>query len=221
MSLCAYPDVAGTTNVSMSVEKDTYIISATGNVTYTLPLITANGITFLISRIDATGNTVTLAAQGGDLISETFGVTSSTKTIGTYRSFQIVSLDNVWYVLYRSNTSLASESYFSTGATSNNGSDFITSNSPISFYIPYVGSNIRVINYIVACVTLELTSPTITLAVNGGGTIKSSIITLTAPFTPRTATVILSDAEKALLPTGTSVLVLTFTNIRVYTFYMA
>jgi len=71
----------------------TYLVDATpGNITITLPLITADGTTFNIKRIDGVINTVTIVGTSGQTIDSSVSLSLSPGS-----NFRVTSLNDVWY----------------------------------------------------------------------------------------------------------------------------
>lgn len=84
-------------NTTMSQNYDTYIINASsGNITMTLPNITADGIQFLLRREDTSANTVTIIGTGGQLITTPSGTFTSINV--SYASDACMhSISGGWY----------------------------------------------------------------------------------------------------------------------------
>jgi len=70
--------------------------ATSGNVTITLPTASANaGYRFYVKRIDASGNSVSIARSGSDTID---GQTS-VNVVAQYDSYTVVSNGSLWYII--------------------------------------------------------------------------------------------------------------------------
>ena len=130
--------------ISVSYAQSVYIINATGNITYTLPSIVCDGVKFEFARIDNTGNTVTIQIfpGSGNTISIYASATpTSTFVLDVLLDIELVSYQNVWYVLQKNNTIITNSNYFTGSFLSNSGSAGVSfgSGSPVT-YFPFLGT---------------------------------------------------------------------------------
>jgi len=81
-----------TANTTLSANYDTYTVNATsGNITITLPNITADGLVFNLRRTDTSSNTVTIQGTGGQLING-----AATTTMNFKSDLTLHSLTSAW-----------------------------------------------------------------------------------------------------------------------------
>lgn len=146
MSFLHSTDLPTNTAVSMTLLIEEYIIDASAsNLVYNLPAITCDGINFKLNRIDSKTTTVTVNALGLDTISSKTGIFNSNILLPNNTTIDIVSISKTWYILSKSQTSLAGTSQYCCNFMNNNGNNFINygggNNQQVTVaYIPFPGS---------------------------------------------------------------------------------
>jgi hypothetical protein len=89
-----------TSNTTLSSNYNTYIVNATNsNITLTLPLITCNGINFVIYRNDSTSNSVTLNSSGSNVITTNSGFITNTINLSSQSVTNLQTYNNSWYFM--------------------------------------------------------------------------------------------------------------------------
>ena len=84
------------TNTTLDFGYDTYLVDASANnVELTLPEASGDGPSFIISRIDNSTNTVSIAPGTGSNLN---GSTSA-KTLGANENVRLVLQNNDWYTI--------------------------------------------------------------------------------------------------------------------------
>lgn len=140
MSL-SYPDLTGGSNITVSLEKDEYIILATSNVVYTLPIIICDGMRYVFSRLDTTSNSVTLTVYlpSSNTISSRAGTFTTNIIISSKTIVEIQSYEGVWYVFNIDETTNISTSAFNASFLGNNGRDFL--DDRVTTWFPFLGTD--------------------------------------------------------------------------------
>jgi hypothetical protein len=139
--LLVYPELTGNSNVTISPEKDQYIIIATGNRTYTLPTIRTNGTRYVFTRVDPTSNIVTLRVNplSTDTISSQAGIFTSSALIGNKTLSEVISYNAVWYLFFTNSLSTISTPSFNTSFIGNNGTARIQNG--VVVWVPFLGTS--------------------------------------------------------------------------------
>ena len=84
-----------TGNTTLDFGYNAYLVNASGgNLTLTLPIETGDGPNFAISRIDNTGNTVTINPQASHTVNG-----ASTVTLGPQDSSVLVLYGGDWFTI--------------------------------------------------------------------------------------------------------------------------
>lgn len=131
--------VNGTINVT--TENDTYIVNATANTNYVLPLIKSNGMTYTFYRLDKTSNVVTVSSSSGNFITDKQVPTSSTSfTLETTFGIEIHSLGDTWRVLKLTNSFAADGAYY-VSTYVGPAFPYMTNSGVRNVYVPYSGYN--------------------------------------------------------------------------------
>lgn len=192
-------DSLSTTTVNMSSNLDTYIIDAAAATTYiyNLPMITSDGQTYTLIRIDGTTGVVNLIG--------TFnvnGTSFSNFKIFPYSTVYLVSIDGVWNVICSETTSpYSSNVVFSAYFNTNINTPYIgipVSNA-ISFFSFFgTTSNYSTISTIVITLGVAAGIDTIINLTNSSG--STTYCSFTIPFGATTMTYNLTAAEKNSLP---------------------
>jgi hypothetical protein len=87
-----------TSNDTADLGYNSYLIdAASNNVTLTLPVIVSDDISYNLTRVDTSGNTVTIACDGSD----TFPDLSTTTNLSPNESIMIISRGSTWYYISR------------------------------------------------------------------------------------------------------------------------
>jgi hypothetical protein len=139
MSL-VYPELTGDLNVTISPEKDEYVIIATGARTYTLPTIMSNGSRYVFTRVDSTSNIVTLRVDPSstNTISSQAGIFTSNVLIGNKTLSEVISYNGVWYLFFTNSLSTISTPSFNASFFDNAGVARIT--GPVVVWVPFLGT---------------------------------------------------------------------------------
>lgn len=132
-------------NVNMTLSIQNYIINATSNIIYTLPLISCDGISFTCNRVDQTNNTCNIITSGSNNISEREGIFNSSIQLTNGENIEFISLGNTWQVVKKTKITSRGSAVFSIGYVNNNGSNsifFTTSGLVYVCVLPFPGTNL-------------------------------------------------------------------------------
>jgi hypothetical protein len=135
-----YPELTGNSNVTISPERDEYVIIAASTITYTLPTITSNGSRYVFTRVDSTSNIVTLRVDpvSTNTISSQAGIFTPNVLIGNKTLSEVISYNGVWYVFFTNSLSTISTPSFNTSITGTNGNPFVSGG--LAVWVPFLGT---------------------------------------------------------------------------------
>jgi len=120
-----------TTSTTLSTLSDVYLIDASGgNITITLPLITADGTQYTLTRIDTTTNTVTIQGTSGQTLNGVASIALFKSSTISLQSFgvDVGETPYKWYTTTTNVNAKGSTLPYNTIFSTQNGS-FISSNS--------------------------------------------------------------------------------------------
>lgn len=196
--------VDNTTTVSS--EYNTYIVNASGSITYTLPSITADEMSFIFSRIDNTNNIVTIITNT-NTISQFASIFTTSMILPTLITVELISFQNVWYALFKSDIISSGSTFFTTGYISNTGSPGITfSVNNIILYFPYPGTSSGIIINNISLNTTNAGSINTYKLEYGSVPVTVASFSSAASVANRSFTYPLTNTDKALLPVNPTVM---------------
>lgn len=226
------PSVLNVSNNSVNVNPyvNLYVYNATSTgstFTYTLPLITTNGMRFKFVRndIDSTSS-LTIQSTSPDLIQvDAYGsAASSSYSLDISSEAVFISLNGLWYLYVKSSNSdsNSSSSMMSSGFYDGSLTQVsYSSGTSLIVSFPYPGSNIRILKSVY--IRLFNSTTTTTFDVKRGDGVSVLTAPVVTPITPigTRGYVNINNINTANLPTGLASLNLYATtsnnnNLRIY-----
>lgn len=198
---------SSSTTVNMTTSTQYYVLDALSGTsyTYTLSLITCNGIKFKIARVDNTTGTCSIVTTSPNTI---YPGSVTSVTLGPQSSIELVSYNGQYIIITSGRTTAAGSALFCAPYLDNNTNPGIPYNGNVDFIIfPYMGTlSGRTINTIIVMHRSGGVPNLNFYNKNSGTTIfnRSNDYNVFTPSNTYMSVYILTNPEKALLPTGSA-----------------